>query len=361
MRIRAYLLALAQDRERGSLAAAGKFFLWLLSLVFGVITRCRAGAYRLHLCPSVRLPCPVISVGNLTVGGVGKTPFIAMLASYAHAQGRKAAILMRGYMPSVREEPQDDGTVFSDEARMLQGQLKGQAVLGVGADRVATARDLLGRQPVDLFLLDDGFQHLRLQRDLDIVLLDARCPFGNGHVLPRGLLREGPLALKRADVVALTKVDAAGQEVVLLEQRVVETNPRATIVHAIHAPQGLFRLQDQQGVALSSLQGCDVCALSSIGDPEYFLSTVRSEQAHIKRVFQYPDHHWYTPADLQEVMKGTEATGTRILVTTEKDAVKLDRQKGLLQGCEVWVMRVEMKIVKGEQDLYERLDRVLLR
>lgn len=255
-----------------------------------------------------KAPLPVICIGNLTVGGTGKTPASKYFARGLVERGRKPAVLMRGY----REQA-------SDEAREVENAVKelGVPVL-IGGDRYASALKAkeMGR---DCVLLDDGFQHWRLARNIDIVLIDATNPFGGGHLIPRGRLREPVTGLERAGVVILTRSDQITSEELERLKKVLGTlAPKAVVARACHAPVSLSDLRDNSPRELTSLDGADVNALCGVGNPDGFIKTLYSLNANVRGVFSYRDHINY---DEQFLMKLPD-TGHPFVVT-EKDGVKI--------------------------------------
>lgn len=263
-----------------------------------------------------RAPVRVVCVGNLTAGGTGKTPVVAWLARATLEAGKHPAIVLRGYRKGAHDGAE------SDEAQLYARLVPSVPVL-VDADRVraAHAAAALG---ADLVLLDDGFQHRRLHRDVDVVLLDARDPFGGGAVLPRGFLREPPSGLARADVVVLTRSDRAGADALAeTERRVRVLAPQAAIVREVHVPTDLVGLDGSRIADVAALRGARVVAVSGIGDPTTLAETVTRCGATVVRTFDYGDHHEFTTAELAALARECAADGVRWCVTTQKDAMRI--------------------------------------
>ena len=262
-----------------------------------------------------RAPCPVLSVGNLTVGGTGKTPMVAYLATFLAAKGYRPLIASRGYGAEA------GGT--NEEAAELA--LRCPDVPHVqDPDRLRAIRHALASgEGCDVAILDDGFQHRRLARDLDIVLLDGLCPFGYGHLLPRGLLREPPSALGRSDVIVITRADLA-QPAALAHTRSEAARyaaPGTPVLTAAHRPAGLV-FADGTREAPDRLDGRTVAAACGIGNPEAFRETLERLGACIVRFDAFRDHHAYTAGDLARLQRTAREAGAAVLVTTGKDFVK---------------------------------------
>jgi tetraacyldisaccharide 4'-kinase len=290
-----------------------QMLLWPLSVPFGAAARLRVRAYRSGLMQQRRLDGIVISVGNLTVGGTGKTPMVLWIAERLIAQGEKTAILTRGY----RGQESDHGRT-SDEAQLLGARLGGLVDVGVGADRWAEGRRLAARG-VGYFILDDGFQHLGLARDVDLVLVDATSPFGGGHLLPAGRLREPKSALARADIVVITRSSHAPTV-----QAVIGRQSKAPIFYAhmqldsVHTWNGHY-----PGAEDSSAGQRRFFAFCGIGNPSAFLSDLRSAGLDIVGHRFFPDHHRYDERDARFLEAAARQAGADALVSTEKDVFNL--------------------------------------
>ena len=272
------------------------------------------------------LPRPVVSVGNLTAGGTGKTPVVRWLASKLRDEGRRVAVLSRGYRAA------GGAGALGDEQVMLDRLLNGtggahdapRVVIRAHPDRVAAADAALRDCPgLDVFLLDDGFQHRRVARDLDVVLINAAEPFGHGHVLPRGLLREPLSGLARAGAVVLTHANrVTDEERARVEGEVRRRRPNAPIYRAVHEPVAL-REGDAGELPLEDLRTRRAFAFSGLGSPGAFEREVQERCASYAGHHRFPDHHAYTPQDLARVQLAAREAGADVLVTTEKDWVKL--------------------------------------
>lgn len=341
-------------------------------MLYRAAVRIRNAGYDAGWLRQARLPCPVVSVGNLTVGGAGKTTCVAFLASKLTRQGRRVAILSRGYggtRPTpyvlntrdgalhVNGQPeQPDG--LPDEPHMLAMQLPGVPVV-IGPSREQTGRLILRQQRPDVIVLDDGLQHRRLARDLEIILVNAMMPLDGWALFPRGPMREPLSALRRADVVLITKADQSLDRVAALQERVAMLNPRAAVATAIHEPEGLWDALSSEPVPMDRLGSSRVALVSSIGDPESFEDTVRRLGAAMAAHLRFPDHHRYDAQDWQGIARAAAASKAAALVTTEKDLMRLrDVARASPAPMPVWVLRVGMRLVSGEEELDARLARL---
>ena len=294
-----------------------EFVLAPFSLIYGAVTHLRARAYRQGLLKPRRLDGTVISVGNLTVGGTGKTPMVLWIAERLASEGKSVGILTRGYRghPSESRPPNASASnaSTSDEVRMLQSRLGDRVAFGVGPDRYANGAEL-AKRGVNWFVLDDGFQHLQLARDVDIVLIDATNPFGGGRLLPAGRLRESRSALARADIVVITRSNHAPAV-----EAVVRRETDASIYYARPKLDAIHSFTDGQlagSVAPSALG--PLFAFCAIGNPQAFLADLRAWGLEIVGHKFFPDHHRFTDADDEEILPRSTAAGATGLICTEK-------------------------------------------
>ncbi len=329
--------------------------LYLLSLLYGWAVRARALFYSLTLLKTKTLPCPVISVGNITVGGTGKTPLVMTLAKGLLDRGISVAILSRGYKGTTTIEPvvSDGKSIFlspeasGDEPYLIAQVCKGVPVL-IGKDRFATGRVALQRFRTKGLLLDDGYQHLPLHRDLDILLIDSHIGFGDHHLLPRGILREPLSHLRRAHLFLLTKVDDL-ETSQPLEKQIHDIHPQAQVFHSHYQPVRLAGPQGEEETP-DSLKGKKILALSGIANPNSFSSLLRTCGAEIMGEVIFPDHHLYLPRDLSSIEE--KSKGVDWIVTTEKDMLKL-RRLGI-DHLPIRSLQIEMKIWE-EEALFQRV------
>lgn len=315
-------------------------WLWMAGRTYGDMMAWRRWHYRKGIYRSRRADVPVICVGNITTGGTGKTPMVAWVVEQLAAVGASPAIVTRGY--KAREGK-------SDEAEMLSQLCDCRVV--VNADRVAGAKTAVVAG-ADVVVLDDGYQHRRLKRDLDIVLIDATNPFGYGYVLPRGLLRERPTALADAHAVVITRSDQISpDELADLRGKLKEYAPGASMHASAHRPVGLL---DEHGERLDvgELAGKRVVAFCGLGNPAGFFGTVRQVGACGVAEVAYDDHAVYDDKTVEQINELADSTDAEILVTTQKDAVKL---AGLNFDRPLRQLMVRMTVVEGRYELVAKI------
>ena len=298
---------------------------------------------------STILPIPVISVGNITVGGTGKTPFVIDLVRRLERMGFSPAVVARGY-GAVNDEP-------NDEQRLIQKHCPHVVYLS-NPDRIAAAEIAYRKCGADVIVLDDGFQHRRLGRKLDIVLVDATMPFGYDHVLPRGLLREPVKSLKRAQVVVISRADqASGAALERIDKRVRAAADEATHLKCNHRVTGVEYILGK--VMTETLEGNRVVLFAGIGNPAAFRATAASLGVEVVGEKWWPDHHHYRRRDVNELLRVGRFPPHDLLLTTEKDAVKLAKLSGLEQA-NIFTVRVAIDFIDdGDRMLQEVLDQML--
>lgn len=341
------LYEIMSGEASGAKAAATRLGLSVLSPGYGLAVGVRNKLFDAGVKKAVRLDRPVISVGNITTGGTGKTPMVIELARRLIEMGERPAVLMRGYMTGNSEAQ-------SDEATELRDALGPDVPVVPNPDRVEGAKRVLAEHPeTTVFLLDDGFQHRRVARDFDIVLIDATRPFGFGHLLPRGLLREPLAGLRRADAVILTRCDLAPPEVIgRIDQRVKQITGRAPVAHTAQTWTG-YRCGDQVFDA-GYLKTKRVVGACAIGNPGAFEAMLRAAAGEVLRVHAFDDHHSYTAEELRSLLDGAKRVGAEAMVVTEKDWVKW---RGLMEAGETEDMpailrpKLGVRFVDGSDEL----------
>lgn len=338
--------------DRAASVALLRGMLWLPSSLFGAAVGVRDRLYGNGLLRSEQLPVRVISIGGITVGGAGKTPLVRHLARWLVERGQRVVILSRGYgrqgqgvaIVSDGSAVHLDWQSAGDEPFLLASTLPGVPVI-VGADRTAAGRVAIQELGATVLLLDDGFQHRRLARDRDIVVLDSTNPFGNGRLLPAGPLREPVTALRRAHAIVLTRVDQ-GEALDPFHEQVQKLNPAACITELMYRPSGVRSLTDGTVQSIASLHGVPVLALSGIANPRSFEQTLEDAGATLLHRIRFLDHHPFSQHDLRSALRVADQAGARWVVTTEKDAVRLPAGADL---SKITVIEIEVKIVKGEE------------
>lgn len=334
--------------------------LWPLSRVYRAGVRFRASAYRRGWLRTEELPVPVISLGNLSVGGTGKTPLVEAICRFLEADGLRPGIVSRGYRrrggtgltvvsTGNGQGPAVDVSRAGDEPFLLATHLPGVPLV-VAADRVAAARRAveLGARVI---VADDAFQHLRLGRQIDFLVIDATNPTEAGWLLPSGRLREPLEAAGRASAFLLTRCDRMGDPTAI--RRIYRPfNPEAPFFETVAQPQGLLA-PDGAPVELESLRGAGVVAFCGIGSPRFFLQDLERQGAKVLEFAPFPDHHWFTDAETEDLADRFRRQGADVLVTTEKDHVRLtDPQRRRLGahrlriGASVWNERQLLRFLR---------------
>ncbi|MFS8086109.1 MAG: tetraacyldisaccharide 4'-kinase, partial [Acidobacteriota bacterium] len=300
--------------------------------LYGVAMKARQGLYRRGLFHVQDVGVPVISVGNLTMGGTGKTPLVEWIAARLAAKNRRVCILTRGYgranpkqrvIVSNGVEILADADRAGDEAFLLAEKLKGRAAVISDADRASAARWAIQHLGSNVFVLDDGFQNLGLTRQLDIVTIDATNPWGNRRLLPAGILRERPDELARADCIVLTRVGDS-QRILELEREVNELSKGRPVFRSRMKILGLRPVRgEREKLSGEEIKAANAAAFCAIGNPESFFSQMRSEGYQLNHTQAFRDHHVYTQTDIDRVVRSSLDAGARVLLTTAKDEVKL--------------------------------------
>jgi len=378
-RIETYLVKLIQekdaDRDQPGSIRVLLACLKALSLVFAAVVGARYLLYRIGILRRFPLGVQVISIGNVTAGGTGKTPVTEIFARTLAAEGRKVAILSRGYRrkeapwwmrmfaqvvtpPLVVSDGRRvlrDSAEGGDEPYMLASNLPGVAVV-VDRDRVKAGRYAVKRLGCDTIILDDGFQYQRLKHSIEVVLVDATNPFGNGNMLPRGILREPARNLGRADIIFLTKCRG---DVSAVREEIRRYNQTAEIVECTHAPKSLKDVWSREEFPLSWLEGKTVCTLSGIASPKGFENSLRRLGAKVVWCERYADHHRYDSSEVLYALNRTADMGADALVTTEKDAVRFPRFETVPVKC--LYLRIAIEILSGAESFDQVINRICFR
>ncbi len=321
----------------------------LAEIPYSLAVRWRNRRYDRGTLPVAQVSVPVVSVGNLTVGGTGKTPMVEWLARWFLARGVRVTLISRGYGAQRG--------ALNDEARELEERLPNVPHLQ-NPDRVEAAQTAVAELDCQVILLDDGFQHRRIGRDLDVVLLDALEPFGFSHVLPRGTLREPPCGLARADVVALSRSDVVpADRREAIHRQVRKYAPDAVWLELAHRPKSLLASGSKEA-SIDSLRGKKVAAFCGIGNPQGFRHTLAECGLHVVAMREFPDHHVFDRKDIDSLCRWAEnQTGIEAVVCTHKDLVKIEAER--LGGRPLWALVIGVEVLRGENALTSRLQSLL--
>ena len=342
-----YMLSVMNDKRKtvdGRIVGA---VLSMFSFAYFIILKCVYFFYSAGILRPAKVSAKVISVGNITLGGTGKTPFVIMLAEKARDMGKNVAVLTRGY--------------GADESHLLAVRLEGIRVI-TGADRAANARRAIGKFRADCIILDDGFQHHRLKRDLDIVLIDATSPFDNMRLFPRGVLREPLSRLRNADIAVLTKSDMGSSNKPAIYAELNKIKSNIAISESFYKAGEFKKVLSGDIQPPSYIKGKRVALVAGIANPEYFEWMVKNLGADVVKCFYYADHHAYTKDNISDIVKICSGGDLNIIITTEKDVMRVKgSNSGTLAGLfaelpvaerknmELFTLSIDFKISKNEE------------
>lgn len=335
-------------------------FLFPLSILYGWAISLRNTGFDSGFFKQHKLPRPVISVGNLTVGGTGKTPVTCFLADILNERDLEVALLTRGYgrissrpVKINKDNLSEIGfSITGDEARILADRLKRGAVY-IDSNRYRAGRRAMAESKPDVFVLDDGFQHRNLKRDLNIVTIDAASPFGNGRLLPSGNLRESPTQLKRGDLLWVTRADEANAERKEIQEKLSEFS-QSPIIFSNHIVSGLIQCKDWREVGFGALRGREVFAFCGIAKPDSFRRILVNNDMQIVDFKIFSDHHRYTSEDLRDLEKRAAEVKSDVLITTEKDAARISpNSQGIMS--KLFFPRISIDIASGMTELKKSL------
>jgi len=351
-----YYFRVILGTEKGLKPGLIRAILRTASWIYGGVVRFRNLAYRIRLKRQTRVNCPVISVGNLTAGGTGKTPMVEYLAGHLQRKDLKVAVLSRGYK-GMKVTGDDNKEIFmNDEALALSDRFP-DLLHFQNPNRVALARKAVFEHNTDTILLDDGFQHRPLARDLDIVLIDSLSPFGLGYLVPRGLLREPVSSLKRAGYAVITRCNLVKSErIELIKKGLKAKFPNLPVAESIHEITHLADIEGKPKKEPSFLAGKKVYLMCAIGNPTGFQKSVEELGGKITAMRLYPDHFIYREEHLAECKKAAEEGGADFILTTHKDAVKLRRLPDA-GGLPVITAMMHLRISAGETRFIEAVDK----
>lgn len=332
---------LVSGRRTGGMASLFRCGLRLLEVPYCCVVSFRNRLYDYRLLPVHRSSLPLISVGNLTLGGTGKSPMVAWLCRFFLEQHLRPGLISRGYGKSS-DEGNDEFMEMSHRFPTVPHVQH--------RNRAEAMEKLLQTEQVDLVILDDAFQHRQVARSVDMVLLDATEPFGFGHVFPRGTLRESLAGLRRADVVLLTRSDLIHEvERQKIRQQVFAINPNIVWGETIHVPTSLVSLQSFGNEPIESIAGQSALAFCGIGNPMAFQKTLEQCGVRVAKLIPFPDHYHYTTRDADEILRTAKALGTDLILCTMKDLVKWNRQSGFPFRA----VSIEIRFTHGESAVSE--------
>ncbi|MBI2437935.1 MAG: tetraacyldisaccharide 4'-kinase [Lentisphaerae bacterium] len=376
-----YFLAVISGRRVGRGADWLRTVLKSLSRLYAAVVAGRHFLFDHRIFRHHTLGCQVISIGNLTVGGTGKTPVVEVFARALQKEGRTVAVLSRGYkkqehslwkrlldqltgrerrraprLVSDGAELLLDSAMSGDEPYMLAANLRNVAVL-VDKNRVKSGRYAIDKLHCDTLILDDGFQYRSLKHRVEVVLVDGTNPFDNGHCLPRGLLRESISNIRRADFIFITKSN--GQHAEPLKARLRSLNPKAEISECSHKSKYLQNVYTGERQNLDFLKGRSVALVSGIASPEGFEREIIHLGAGIVYMKRYADHHRYTQQEIIDLINKAKKQRAELIITTEKDAVRFPKIER--QDVPIYFLRVEIELLSGVEDFYACISRICFR
>ena len=360
------------NNERGKVLSLFRSLFFILSQFYYLAIKLRRLIYRIGIIPQTKIPCTVISVGNITWGGTGKTPAVAMIVKLLGEMGKRVTVLSRGYGRRYKKSEisvVSDGkrVILScweagDEPYLLSKNLPDVPVI-IGKNRIKSGKYAIERFASEVVVLDDGFQYWPLNRDIDIVTIDSLNPYGNGYLIPRGPLREPISHLLRADIFLLTRANLVSRKDL---DRIIgdleRFNPHSIILESVHRPRYLESFFSGEKKGLDFIKDRRVVAFSSIGNPYSFEKTLEELGAKIVKIFQFPDHYNYNRSDLREIESACRTgleKGEVIAVTTEKDGVRLERiisPEADRVFWEIWILKVELEIVRGKEEWQRKIE-----
>ena len=355
---------LISGESSGLCAALLRFFLGIAAQVYRVVIALRNFLYSKRWLKIYRSNAAVISVGNITTGGTGKTPLVIRLCKLIISDSKiqisdpQCAILTRGYKMTQDSRPKTQD--YGDEPAILAESCPEAKVI-VNPDRVAGADEAVSKFGAKVLIMDDGFQHRRLARDLDIVTIDGTLPFGYGRMLPAGLLREPVAALKRANAAVITRCDQATEaELCQLEDKLQQTNPQMVITRSIHAPVCAKSINNKE-ISLEELKSKKIFAFCGIGNPDAFLKTVKGLGVKILGLKVHNDHFHYTDDCLADIREEARRLNTDLILTTQKDwfSSPLPKTANANDDINFAYLAIELKFISGEDKITRLIEKTL--
>ena len=353
--LKEYYLSILYGQQRGFIAALIKSTLSAFAYPYSAVLNTRDFLYKNGVVKSTRLPVKVISIGNITTGGTGKTPLVESMARCLLEKNKKVAILSRGY--GGNNSLQENNDNVNDECLILRENLQDVTVLA-GKDRVSNGEKAIRESGVDCLLLDDGFQHLKLKRDLDIVVIDSLNPFGGENLIPRGSLREPLKNLGRAGLFIISHCNQSKEKTIKsIYTKLNHVNNDAPVCESIHWPVHIENITDGSILGPEWLKGKRIYGLSAIGNPESFTYTLKELGADLIKHRKFHDHHNYNREEIGDVVYEAKLLGVDAIVVTQKDIVKIKKMD--INDFNILSLKIETQITKGIELYEEAIDRVL--
>ena len=353
--LKEHYLSILYGQQRGFIAALIKSILSAFTYPYSAVLNTRNLLYKNGVVRSTTLPVKVFSIGNITTGGTGKTPLVESMARYLLEKNKKVAILSRGYGGNNPLKKNNDNV--SDECLILRENLLDVPVLA-GKDRVSNGKKAIREFGVDCLLLDDGFQHLKLKRDLDIVVIDSLNPFGGENLIPRGSLREPLRNLGRAGLFIISHCNQSKEKTIKsIYTKLNHVNNDAPVCESIHWPVHIENITDGSILGPEWLKGKRIYGLSAIGNPESFTYTLKELGADLIKHRKFHDHHNYNREEIGDVVYEAKLLGVDAIVVTQKDIVKIRKMD--INDFNILSLKIETQITKGIELYEEAIDRVL--
>jgi tetraacyldisaccharide 4'-kinase len=345
---------LISGQKKELCAVVLRIILRIASFFYGFAVEIRNFLYDKNILKTHHSKAVVISIGNITTGGTGKTPLVVWLCNYL-TQNYKCAILTRGYKTTQNSKLQTQN--YIDEPEILR-QSCPQANIIINPDRVAGAAEAVDKLGAKILIMDDGFQHRRLARDLDIVTIDATVPFGYGKLLPAGLLREPAKSLKRADSVVITRSDQiTSNELEKIEQKIRHCKPDIEIAYSTHSP--VYVVLSHERINLDKIKGQKVFCFCGIGNPDAFFNTIKSLGCEMAGTKIFDDHYIYVQSDLVEMCQQAQAAKAELLLTTRKDYTKVAQFTGICEKIPLGYLEIEITFQQGKNKLTGLIEKTI--
>jgi tetraacyldisaccharide 4'-kinase len=353
--LKEYYLSILYGQQGGFTAALIKSTLSAFTYPYSAVLNTREFLYKNSVFKSTRLPVKVISIGNITTGGTGKTPLVEFIARYLLEKNKKVAILSRGYGGNNPLQKNNDNV--NDECLILKENLREVPVLA-GKDRVSNGKKAIREFGVDCLLLDDGFQYLKLKRDLDIVVIDSLNPFGGENLIPRGSLREPLKNLGRAGLFIISHCNQSKKQIIKsIYTKLNYVNNDAPVCESIHRPMHIESMTDGSILGPEWLMGKRIYGLSAIGNPESFTYTLKGLGADLIKHRKFHDHHNYNREEMGYIVSEARSLDADAIVVTQKDIVKIRKMD--IKDFNILSLKIEMQITKGIKLYKKAIDRVL--